>query len=401
MHRRLALIALVPLSTGCAQAVIGVLLATSSSSSNRGVDASSWAYVEAAVIASDVERTIIDIAITDLDSDGDADVLIALGEGASGEPPANIVLVEQSGGRFERRSLPATSDTGMAVGDVDGDLDIDVIAGSRLWLNDGLGTLADAGLSLGSTLRKHLIFDLDRDGDLDFAAVDQIDRGHLVVWQNDGDGFTRVTDVEASALVVGDAGVVGADLDADGILELVVSTENSTMRVPAVPAVLIFEQVDRLQFREHPTLRIVDPQPGSSIGGYTVRGLHAGNLDGQGGDDLLLETDSRRSVGAGGVEVWSLREGELRPVNAIVGGWIEAGSMGDVDRDGDDDWVGVTNIRRVRLFLQRYDTTFIETATRDASHSAEALALGDIDGDGDLDAVSAYEGFVRLLILGP
>ncbi|NIS75166.1 MAG: VCBS repeat-containing protein, partial [Deltaproteobacteria bacterium] len=62
-----------------------------------------------------------------------------------------------------------------ALGDVEGDGDLDIIEGNsgqpnRVWLNDGTGTFADSGQLLGSSDTTSVALgDLDGDGDLDIV----------------------------------------------------------------------------------------------------------------------------------------------------------------------------------------------------------------------------------------
>ncbi|NIS73975.1 MAG: VCBS repeat-containing protein, partial [Deltaproteobacteria bacterium] len=66
----------------------------------------------------------------------------------------------------------AAATSSIALGDVEGDGDIDIMEGNsvqpnRVWLNDGTGTFTDSGQGLGSSDTTSVALgDLDGDGDL-------------------------------------------------------------------------------------------------------------------------------------------------------------------------------------------------------------------------------------------
>ena len=81
---------------------------------------------------------------------------------------------------------------GVALGDVDGDGDLDAVVGNNndrtnaVWINDGNGTFINSGQALGnSPSRSVALGDLDGDGDLDAMVANT---GANIVWINDGAG---------------------------------------------------------------------------------------------------------------------------------------------------------------------------------------------------------------------
>ena len=124
-----------------------------------------------------------DVALGDTDGDGDLDVLTG---GGSYQP--NEVWVNNGGiqggtlGTFsyDNQFLGVTSsDTPVALGDVNGDGHLDALigfwggVGDKIWLNDGTGTFVDSNQSLGSSWAWDVTFgDLDQDGDLDAFILD-------------------------------------------------------------------------------------------------------------------------------------------------------------------------------------------------------------------------------------
>ena len=175
------------------------------------------------------------VALGDVDGDSDLDAFVATSFSQVG-PPANRVWLNDGSGGFtdSGQALGSSSSYGVALGDVDGDGDLDAFVGNsenqpnRVWLNDGLGEFTDSGQALGgSRSQGAALGDVDGDGDLDAFVGNAI--GPNRVWLNDGlGGFTD----SGQALGSGDSdGVALGDVDGDGDLDAFVSNDNVPMRV--------------------------------------------------------------------------------------------------------------------------------------------------------------------------
>ena len=198
----------------------------------------------------------VPVAVGDLDRDGDLDALIAVccgtfTQGSSQRtyfPPSQRVLFNDGSGRFtlNSQSLSDFGTRAVALGDLDGDGDLDAFMGNSfstrdangtqnfnepntIWFNDGTGQFVDSGQRLGSSGTNAVVLgDLDGDGDLDawignggFSSNSSADE----VWFNDGLG--NFTD---SGQALGDAltrFVYLNDLDGDGDLDAVVESQRS------------------------------------------------------------------------------------------------------------------------------------------------------------------------------
>ncbi len=133
-----------------------------------------------------VTDTSLDVALGDVDGDGDLDALVA-----NAGPAQNKLYLNDGQGIFTDATvtgLPAHMDhtLSLALGDVDGDGDLDVIFGNtpvgsnvsgqdRLYRNDGLGVFSDATHLLpreNSGTPALALGDLDGDGDLDAYLAD-------------------------------------------------------------------------------------------------------------------------------------------------------------------------------------------------------------------------------------
>ena len=174
---------------------------------DRSLPALSW---------KDVRRLLA----TDLDRDGDLDLLAAHAGGLSW-------LDNLRQGRFADRTAAGGLDGGGAVlaaasADLNGDGLFDLVVapaagGLRLLRNQG-GRFAPeeaAGLPAAPAFRAVLAADLDNDGRLDLAAAGD---GGLVALARDGEGFRALPLAAAPA---GAAALAAADLDGDGDLDLI------------------------------------------------------------------------------------------------------------------------------------------------------------------------------------
>jgi hypothetical protein len=134
-----------------------------------------------------------DMALADLDGDGDLDAIITNGHYQTISHPA-MVFVNDGTGCFadSGQRLSAVRNAGVGLGDLDGDGDLDLVLADHMepcqvWLNDGDGQFTDSGFRFGDDqFYRHVhLGDLDGDGDLDvFLAAFGIGTGPNEIWFN-------------------------------------------------------------------------------------------------------------------------------------------------------------------------------------------------------------------------
>ena len=140
------------------------------------------------------------VAVGDLDNDNDLDIV----SGSNSAEDFELIAWQNDGTPFGEPWAPndvgaSSTINSLALGDLDGDGDLDIVTGSNsaeevevvAWRNDGtpfqdLWERIDIGDSL-DTVRSVALGDLDNDGDLDVASGSSYRADHeLIVWKNIG-----------------------------------------------------------------------------------------------------------------------------------------------------------------------------------------------------------------------
>ncbi len=197
-------------------------------------------------------ETTQDVAIGDVDGDGDLDMVFA------NEKGLDRLVLNDGTGRFapapeDHLPLPptATDSRDVELADIDGDGDLDIFFGvvgwsreglaarNRLLVNDGKGVFTDETDSRldgpdDDTL-DGVFLDLDGDGDLDLVSSHTVrdDPAALIAWENDGAGrFSQASGRYFGEERVGDIlAIVPADFDGDGTTDLFIANRGAADRL--------------------------------------------------------------------------------------------------------------------------------------------------------------------------
>lgn len=308
------------------------------------------------------------VALGDVDGDGDLDAFV------THDLFPNRVWFNGGTGRFfegvQAIGVPSENSRGVALGDLDDDGDLDAFVTNlgqpnRVFFNDGDGVFLDSGQSLGSARSLAVsLGDLDGDGDLD-AFVANYGEGNRV-WLNDGRGSFW-----DSGQALGNSnsdGVSLGDLDGDGDRDAFVANSGQGNRVWLNEGGGVYSGSA--------------PDPLA----FTSRGVVLGDLDGDGDLDAFVANDS-----GGGNRVWlSDGTGKFADSGQSLGFANSKGlSLGDLDGDGDLDAFVINDGQGNRIWVNDGEGRFSDSGLVPGVWKSLGLALGDLDGDGDLDAFVA------------
>jgi hypothetical protein len=315
------------------------------------------------------------IVLGDLDADGDLDLVLAVfGQGA-------IVHLNQGATfvRASRERLPMDGDMtlSLCLRDLDGDGDLDLLCGNagsnRLYRNDGRATFTDATTgNWPSTPDPYhsciAVGDVDGDGDLDVlqGRYHDIFVASLSCSLYLNNGAARFTDVSAARMPQGSDQTMAlalGDVDGDGDLDIVCGNSGQSR---------LYLNQGTGTFLDATSTRL----PADNA---VTTSVALGDVDGDGDLDILFGDSVGRLYLNNGQGVFTDVTAARLPANTILD---RALALGDIDGDGDLDIVGAAVLRNDGT------GTFVDSGQTIGNPAA--VALGDVDGDGDLDVVAGY-----------
>jgi len=338
------------------------------------------------------QSAIVSMVLGDVDGDGDLDLL----QGSFSD--RNQLYLNDGNGRFAQAPagqfplVPFVFTSSVALGDIDGDGDLDVIYGNSeispyrpgqgnfVYLNDGFGRFTDVSgshLPANTDLTSAVALgDVDGDGMLDVVFGNF---GQSQLCLNNGSGvFLDVTATHLPIASLVTVALVLGDVDGDGDLDLVLGTSSQ----------------NRLYLNQGNGVFVDATASNLPVLSDSTRCIVLGDIDGDGDLDMVVANR--------GLNRLLLNDGSGRFTDATAGRLPFAVEdsvtcvLGDMDNDGDLDLV-VGSAERNRIYLNDGTGRFQDvTATRWGAGGSDtwALALGDVDGDGDLDIAFAPGGIL-------
>ncbi|MBN1851537.1 MAG: VCBS repeat-containing protein [Pirellulales bacterium] len=322
-----------------------------------------------------------DIAVGDLDNDGDLDAFVAQGS------RNNQVWLNDGTGVFsdsgQRLSTEPYSQYGdgtngqVALGDLDGDGDLDAVVSiryrMRIWVNDGTGTFSESSVSFvvnGNEMDQGgqvvLLGDVNGDNHLDIVSLDNSRQSR--VWFNNGGGrFNEYRDINHGNPTSAEM----ADIDGDGDLDIV---SNSV--------VLVNDGTG--------TFSVLSQYPLDNV-------IALGDLDGDGDVDVLHSNLSELTYVHlnDGTGMFSEYAGALHSGTED----LRSMEVADFDSDGDLDCFQIYSNAANRLWLNDGSATFTDSGQYFTPIPSVKGTAADLDNDGDIDLLlSNSYGHDRMLV---
>lgn len=270
----------------------------------------------------------------DLDNDGDLDLFFS-GDGAGIGEFSHVYLNDGQGvfTLLDNPDLPAFTDSGAAVADVDQDGDPDLLligqgaVGtliSDIFLNDGDGIFTPAGSEAFTPIQfgRAVFFDLegDEDPDLIISGERQDGMGSTTIYLNDGDGNYSPTNSSA-LLQIGAADVDTADIDQDGDIDLLISGAN----VEFMARTILYLNDGSGQFSELTTANLQQTFAGSNA---------IEDMDNDGDLDILITGSQEGGLpNIYNILYENLGDNSFAPVDTLGGEYISGCIVADFNGD--------------------------------------------------------------------
>ncbi|GAB3578299.1 FG-GAP-like repeat-containing protein [Hymenobacter daeguensis] len=313
------------------------------------------------------------VAVADVDNDGDLDLLTPTFGGA-----AVSVRLNNGSGIFSGGSDPSVGSQPRSVttADIDGDGDLDFLTANynansvSVRFNNGSGVFGGgAEYTVGSQPQSITTADVDGDGDLDFLVTNGASN-NVMVRLNDGAGnFSGGSTIGVGALPFN---IQTGDVDGDGDFDLLTANWGAGSTTVSV----------RLNNGNGTFTGGSDP-----VLANQPRWVSLGDLDGDGDLDLLsanygsnnasVRFNNGSGIFSGGTEY-------------TTGSGPSSISAADLDGDGDLDMSVVNfNSNNLTVRLNNGAGVFGSSSTVLTGTNPNGIATADVDNDGDLDFLAA------------
>ncbi|HSH05619.1 MAG TPA: FG-GAP-like repeat-containing protein [Anaerolineae bacterium] len=326
----------------------------------------------------------------DMDRDGDLDLVLGSDMGISGDGMENRIYYNDGTGTNYVAALFGDKDftRGVAVGDINGDKELDVVVANSNEINKAYRGVNDnfgfelSPLGLGANYVTDLAWgDIDNDGDMDLATASNFGQPNQI-YMNLGDYGWGMPITVGQALSQTGALALG-DVNGDGYLDIAYGTGGS------------FDSENEVYLND----TMGGWLPAARLGDEAVdtRSLALGDVDGDEDLDVVVG-----NYGAWNHLYRNAGDGTFSPAIELgrVVSNTEAVALGDVDGDGDLDVVIGNDGGGNEVYLNNGTGDFSLGWESVEKFSTRGIALGDVNGDGILDLAVGNFNQANQLYLG-
>lgn len=325
-------------------------------------------FYEAGYIAYN-EKGILNAITTDLDNDGDLDVI------STPTNESKFLWYENDGNEnFTTHIISEEANYARSItaDDIDNDGDIDVIFGSTidgtiLWYeNDGnQNFLVNTIITSAGGVRDVLTADVDSDGDIDLISANY--SANATVWyENDGNQvFTaRIISDE----VAGVRAVFASDIDNDGDLDVLSASISN--------GEIVWHENDGNQSY---TTHVITSSADGALD------VFAADMDGDGDIDVVSASTFNNTI------AWYENDGNEGFTSHSIYTFINSPASilsADMDGDGDLDILSASaSSDKIYLHTNSGNQSFSTSTIVNDIQNPQFVLAGDVDGDGDLDVL--------------
>ncbi len=274
---------------------------------------------------------------------------------------------------FDEHLISGASTNEIEVGDIDNDGDIDVLAGTGLYINDGSENFSASSVSDAGVNENDLV-DLDGDGDLDIVSLGTATNDFSWL-ENDGSGSFTTHTVNTGSSQTNVWHTHPIDLDQDGDMD-VLSTQDGR--------VVWFENDGSENFTEN-ILFDFD----AITSNYQTRQIKAADFDNDGDIDIVYSAGDIYSTNDVGIEFLRNNGSNSFTRYNVTSADEFAPYIKVIDLDGDNDLDFIASRGAANsLSIYTYNGGGSFTRTQITVSSSQGVDAADIDADGDIDFVN-------------